>query len=154
MGWDSNGPGRSWRIPRAAWGYLDRTGTVAIDPRFPAPVDRAVRPFSEGRAAFAEGTKWGYIDKRGKVVIPATFDEAGFFRDGIAPVRRMKAWMLMTADGELHAEPDTQSGARCQLAVNNPGYTGLHATLPHDPHWTYPAYRLPALRLGGSLPAP
>jgi len=31
--------------------------------------------------------KWGFIDRTGKVVIPAQFDGASDFFDGLAPVR-------------------------------------------------------------------
>ena len=36
---------------------------------------------------------YGYIDKTGKVVIPFIYWDAGFFEDGIAPVRSyQKGW--------------------------------------------------------------
>jgi hypothetical protein len=50
------------------------------------------KDFSEGLARVGIGSsitdqKWGYIDRMGKLVIPAQFDTAGDFSDGLASVR-------------------------------------------------------------------
>jgi hypothetical protein len=42
--------------------------------------------FSEGLASVERGGKWGYIDRSGRYSIPATFDSAMPFCDGIAAV--------------------------------------------------------------------
>jgi hypothetical protein len=45
------------------WGYIDKTGKLAINPQF----DDA-RPFSLGLAPVESGGAWGYIDRSGKLV--------------------------------------------------------------------------------------
>ena len=41
---------------------------------------------SEGRICFAENGRYGFVDTRGKVAIPAQYDEAHNFSEGIAMV--------------------------------------------------------------------
>jgi hypothetical protein len=65
-----------------AWGFIDRTGKYAIEPRFDNALD-----FHEGWAAVRVGKKWGYIDYAGKLVIPAEFDDSMEFSEGLAAVR-------------------------------------------------------------------
>lgn len=68
------------------WGYLDRNGRFAIEPRF----DEA-RPFSEGLAAVLIGEKWGYVDHTGLLVIKPRYgigydNEHHDFSEGVALV--------------------------------------------------------------------
>jgi hypothetical protein len=80
------------------WGFIDKTGKVAITPQFDDADD-----FSEDLAPVAIRTttrtpnpaggdiiqtvyRWGYIDKTGKVVIQPQFDWASPFREGLAAV--------------------------------------------------------------------
>jgi hypothetical protein len=87
------------------WGFIDHTGTIVI------PLEYAMsRPFSEGLAAVkltperatalglppAPGVHetgnpppgwWGYVDLYGKLVIPAQYQEAEAFADGVAYVK-------------------------------------------------------------------
>ncbi|MEF3305230.1 WG repeat-containing protein [Paenibacillus sp. GYB003] len=62
-------------------GYMDESGTVAIEPEFDG-----AEPFSEGMAAVASEGKWGYIDATGKVVIMPRYDSVTAFSDGMAAV--------------------------------------------------------------------
>jgi hypothetical protein len=76
-------------------GYLDRRGTVVIEPQF-----CEAREFSEGLAAVNigatwvhqfphphyEGGQWGFIDKAGRLVIPARFGSVEDFSDGLSLV--------------------------------------------------------------------
>jgi hypothetical protein len=43
-------------------------------------------PFTEGLAAVALAGKWGYIDASGSFRIPAQFEDAAPFADGVAKV--------------------------------------------------------------------
>jgi len=61
------------------WGFIDRKGEIAIEPRF-----EKVYPFSEGFAAFEQNERYGYIDKTGKVVIEPTFLKVWEFSEGLA----------------------------------------------------------------------
>jgi hypothetical protein len=64
------------------WGYIDTTGTLAINPVF----DEA-RPFQDDFAAVRRGTKWGYIDRTGSWLFPAQFVLAGDFHGPAAKVK-------------------------------------------------------------------
>src|SRR5215467_1047535 len=65
-------------------GYVDKTGNFVITPNLQI-VD--LFAFSEGLAAVRVGEylsgKWGFIDKQGKLVIPAQYEGAGSFSDGL-----------------------------------------------------------------------
>lgn len=64
------------------WGFLDRTGAVAIAAQFDA-----VEAFSGGLAQVSLGGKVGFINPAGAVVIPIRYAEAGAFSDGLAAAR-------------------------------------------------------------------
>ncbi|MEL6617102.1 MAG: WG repeat-containing protein, partial [Bacteroidota bacterium] len=64
-----------------AWGYVDRSGAVAIEPQFDAAGD-----FSEGRAAVRVRSRWGYIRPDGSWAVEPRFALAGDFASGRARV--------------------------------------------------------------------
>jgi hypothetical protein len=83
-------------------GFMDRTGKIVIEPQFEDAED-----FQEGLAPVkvrseettwcprdANGSrkgftmKWGYIDKTGKMVIPAEFESAAPFSDGLGAINQ------------------------------------------------------------------
>ncbi len=65
-----------------AWGFVDATGQVRIEPRF----DDA-QSFAHGLAAVRVGDLWGYADESGAVVIePAFLDASAFSSQGTALV--------------------------------------------------------------------
>jgi len=65
------------------WGYINRSGAVAIAPQF-----TDARDFSEGLASVAIGDSWGVIDKSGAwVVNPHFIRLIGRFSEGMAEVR-------------------------------------------------------------------
>jgi hypothetical protein len=101
------------------WGYIDRNGKIVIAPRF----DDAY-PFSEGlarvniggrqewsgygpqaRLTMIEGGKWGYIDQSGKMAIPAFFDWASDFSEGLAAVKMAEAWGYSDQSGKFVVTP-------------------------------------------------
>jgi len=69
------------------WGYIDKTGTIRVQPQF-----NDARDFSDGLAGVRvrvtenEVGKWGYIDTTGALVIQPQFDETGDFAEGMAAV--------------------------------------------------------------------
>jgi hypothetical protein len=80
------------------WGFIDPSGKLVITPNFELTSnneeanDRSL-DFHEGRAAvcFAKDSagrlpKWGYIDQSGKLVVPAKYDHAERFSEGLALV--------------------------------------------------------------------
>jgi len=94
-------PGPLFRILRdGKWGYVDRSGRVAIAPRF----DRAER-FSEGLAAVQEGAVLGYVDAAGKLALVPEHAAAGVvhrpFSSGLAAVRVGQRYGYMDRTGKL-----------------------------------------------------
>jgi len=81
-------------------GYIDMKGNVKIKPTLEFGSEQSARLsyFSEGLCQFEDGShalkdkygnfrgKFGYINKDGKTVIPAQYDYAGPFKNGIAIV--------------------------------------------------------------------
>ncbi len=65
------------------YGYIDAAGKAVVEPVYQG----AAEIFSQGLAWVKLGHKRGFIDRTGKLVIPAKFDDAGDFREGLAPVR-------------------------------------------------------------------
>lgn len=63
------------------WGYIDKKGTVVINPQF-----EEARYFSEGLAAVRSGGKSGFISPKGDFVINPQFDTAYSFSEGLAAV--------------------------------------------------------------------
>jgi len=50
---------------------------------------------------FRKGDKWGYCDENKNLVIPAIFDEAGRFSEGLAPVKINGKWGFIDSSGRL-----------------------------------------------------
>lgn len=64
-----------------SWGYVDREGNPAVEPRFDSAAE-----FHEGRAAVEIEGRFGYVDTTGAVVVEPTFAAAGRFSEGLAAV--------------------------------------------------------------------
>jgi hypothetical protein len=102
-------------------GYMDGRGNIVIQPRF----ESWGRDFAEGRAVYGvslspldvEHTKFGYIDEKGQVVVPAQFDAAQDFSEGLAAValyaakkskhefERPRHWGYIDKDGKIIVTP-------------------------------------------------
>jgi hypothetical protein len=52
-----------------------------------------------------QDSKWGYVDSSGKSVIPAQFDSAGEFSEGLAAVEVNKRFGYIAADGHFVIKP-------------------------------------------------
>jgi hypothetical protein len=76
------------------WGYIDRTGNLAI----PALYKNA-EPFSEGLAAVHTGGLWGYIDPNGRMILPPRFRFARPFSEGLAAVEENGRWFFIDKNG-------------------------------------------------------
>ena len=50
---------------------------------------------------FRKGDKWGYCNENKNLVIPAVFDEAGRFSEGLAPVKINGKWGFIDSSGRL-----------------------------------------------------
>jgi hypothetical protein len=106
------------------WGYIDKTGSLAIKPTpnvgpvsavgvfdddLVALMNLPVRPFKSGFAAVGlfkepnpDRVTWQYIDKTGRATGWAgTFDQAGVFSEGLAPVSAGDAWGFIDTSGSM-----------------------------------------------------
>ena len=66
------------------YGFINNSGEIAIAPRDYG--DGFVYGFSGGLSRFSAGAKYGYMDKSGEITIPASYDYAFDFNDGLALV--------------------------------------------------------------------
>lgn len=83
--------------------YIDTTGSIAINGN---AFDRA-SSFAEGLACVrvrATG-KYGFIDATGKMIIPAAFDGAMSFSQGLAPVQWKQKWGFIDKSGRMVIAP-------------------------------------------------
>ena len=80
------------------WGYIDRQGNVAIEPRFEVAKD-----FENGRAIVMENAKFGVIDTSGVYVYPPEYDDIYSFTrgDGVYFVVNDGRMSVLRADGTL-----------------------------------------------------
>jgi hypothetical protein len=119
------------------YGYIDRTGKVAIPPQF-------INAFSfrEGMAPAAVkadapyDVKWGYINPRGEFVIPPRFGRAFSFYEGMAAVREEPGgpdylppdYGLIDKTGQYVVKP----GGSPRLTSIDPFCNGLARVRLHD----------------------
>jgi hypothetical protein len=70
--------------------------------------------FSEGLAAVSFKNKYGFINRRGKLVLPAIFDGAGSFAEGLAPAAAGRRRVLIDKNGKVVKEfpPGKASGGK------------------------------------------
>ena len=80
------------------WGYVDKTGRLAISPRY----ESAPSAFSEGYAVVPVEGGEQFIDSTGTVAIEEVFDSAWPFMNGLAFVRRRgrKKWIVICRNGQ------------------------------------------------------
>jgi hypothetical protein len=84
------------------WGFIDIRGQLAIAPRFSWAEPHAMELASVmlgGRAGLMGGGKWGYIGRDGELAIEATYDGAGAFSEGLAPVAIQGEWGYIDRQG-------------------------------------------------------
>lgn len=104
-------------VPRI--GYIDRHGTVVIQPMF-----QEAEPFAEGLAAVRSGERWGYIDKAGNWSVKPRFTRAKSFSEGLAAVNIHGAWGFVNMKGTAVIPPrfddaNSFSNARALVEINN-----------------------------------
>lgn len=71
--------------PEQGWIYIDTTGEDKIKPMF---YDNEYDPFMEGLARYEENDMIGFFDEKGDRVIPAKFEFAFPFQNGLSAVAR------------------------------------------------------------------
>lgn len=93
-----------------AWGYIDSSGRIRIEPRF-----EDADWFFEGLARVGVDGRYGFIDQTGRVVIPLTFEPpVGPFAGGYAPFRdpNTRKWGYIDTAGRTAIEPRFDHPAR------------------------------------------
>ncbi len=122
--------GLALALVNGKYGYIDKTGKLAIAPRYEdatsfseglaavkvgekwgnidtkgnlviQPQFQFVNSFSEGLAIVSIDNRYGFIDKTGKLVIPNNFDNAESFSEGVAIVRVDQQWSYIDKTGKL-----------------------------------------------------
>ncbi len=96
--------GLTWIVLNNKVGYMDKTGKIAIKPRFEKAWD-----FQEGLALVCkvgEGPGYcGYINKNGKYVIISQFVNAMSFSEGLAAVKMNDQWGYIDKTGKFVITP-------------------------------------------------
>jgi len=86
------------------WGFVDKNGTVKINPQY-----SAVRNFSDGKCAVANAAgEWGYIDATGKQIVNYQYANARDFEAGKAIVSSGKNWGVIVETGKYAINPTFQ----------------------------------------------
>ena len=76
---------------------IDSTGSIVI----PFTYDDLSYFSPESLVAMRKKNKWGYINLENKTIIPAKYDFANNYSDGLAVVRIAKYWGAIDATGNL-----------------------------------------------------
>lgn len=101
------------RMEKLAYGFIDKTGSFIIQPKF---ADQSLAPgsgFKEGLAVMGVERsdniypdKYGYIDTTGKWVIKPVYSDADDFVDGVAIVKTREGYGAINKLGEIIVEPE------------------------------------------------
>ena len=83
-------------VDNVKWGVIDKQGKFVVEPKFGRI---AADGFSSGLAAFLQGAKWGYADTKGNIVIEPQFQQAGSFKDDLAPVNASGSFLYIDKKG-------------------------------------------------------
>lgn len=86
--------------PDGKWGYIDKTGTWAIQPAF-----LEAAPFSNGLALIEDEDGRGFIDRTGAMAIQPRFQVARSFHEGLAAVYVDGKWGYIDTTGAMVIEP-------------------------------------------------
>lgn len=101
------------RMEKLAYGFIDKTGSFIIQPKF---ANQSLAPgsgFKEGLAVMGVERsdniypdKYGYIDTTGKWVINPIYSDADDFVDGVAIVKTREGYGAINKLGEIIVEPE------------------------------------------------
>jgi hypothetical protein len=92
---------------RGQWGFLDKTGAVAIAAQY----DDA-QPFVNGLARVQQNGRYGFINSSGQVVIPIQYEATHeTFQEGLVGARLQTSapWGYLTVDGAWAIAPQFQA---------------------------------------------
>jgi hypothetical protein len=80
------------------WCYFDRSGHIVLRISM-GPQLTGANPFVNGRLRVKEGFTWGYKDAAGNWAIPARYNDASDFQDGLARVQLGDKWIVIDPKG-------------------------------------------------------
>lgn len=92
---------------REEGGFIDTKGNLAVpfDEKYIHNAFMMQNRFSDGRSMFCvlgeESSRFGYIDAQGKIVIPAKYNGASTFKDGMAYVEEGNEWHYIDVNGTI-----------------------------------------------------
>jgi hypothetical protein len=83
--------------------YTDENRGLVIDPQgnklFSFINVQIFDAFCEGRLLYLEKGLWGFMDARGEKIIPAQYERAYAFREGLAAVKKQGQWQYIDPSG-------------------------------------------------------
>jgi hypothetical protein len=80
------------------WVYFDKTGKIIIQISMGEHLTNA-NLFASGRLLVKDGFTWGYKDATGAWAIPAKYNDAQNFKDGLARVQDGSKWIVIDTKG-------------------------------------------------------
>ena len=102
------------------YGMLSVTGEVVVEPKY----EQLYLFTKDGLARFCDHRRWGFVNTDGEEVIPAQYEEANNFSEGLAAVKVDGLWGFIDTTGEMVIEPQVtgvQEGfkySRCVIYDN------------------------------------
>ncbi len=127
-----------YEAPQDKWGFMDTTGTIAIDAAYDD-----VGPFSEGLASLNKNGKWGFINKEGDIIIKPIYKSAWAFHEGFARIEQFDqpAQFIDKSGipiiGEGWAAADDFSDGRARVSVGSAfGYIDASGQIVIQPIYT------------------
>lgn len=86
------------------WGFIDRTGKLAVEAKYDD-----VKDFYNGLAIVGikdrKSFRYGFIDTTGRIVIKPVYLDAGYFAYGLAPVKIGKKYGFIDKSGQVVIQP-------------------------------------------------
>jgi hypothetical protein len=98
------------------WGYIDKTGKEVVPVKYDfgvlsaTPVEKLIQltlipKATEGKdkpetlTPFQSAGKWGYMNEQSEIIIPAKYENASKFSEGLAKVKLNTRWGFIDSDG-------------------------------------------------------
>ncbi len=56
--------------------------------------------------------KWGFVDTTGKEIVPCIYDDAGYFNEGLANVKKEEQWGFIDKTGKVTVPAEAEKRVR------------------------------------------
>jgi len=85
------------------FGYIDKSGNVAVNVEYEYAGNSFTGEFTEGLIRVCKDDKWGFVDKSGNIIVPIDYDYVLNFSNGLAPVTydSTDKWGFIDKTGKL-----------------------------------------------------